>query len=234
MVKYDPRPDRRRNELSGCSSYSQDLPHGMAQVNPDVFAAKNRRQYNSIVALHILPELGAVKLRDLRPDMIQKFYNAKLASGSSPRTVKMIHAVLHKSLNQALKLGMITRNPSTAVTKPKQVRTEMKVLNDTQVRTLLLAAEETEYRALFYIAVSTGLRQGEILGLKWSDLDWSTRRLNVQRQLQRVTGKGLFFCEPKSRAGRRVIVLGKSAIEVLRTQLEDQHNRRQIDWRKMD
>jgi len=198
---------------------------------------KTIKQYTTIVRLHILSYLGAVRLRDLRPDMIQKLYNSKLAAGSGVRTVQMIHAVLHKSLNQALKLGLVTRNPSNAVSKPKLIRTEMKVLNDTQVRTLLLAASETEYYALFYIAVSTGLRQGEILGLKWSDLDWGTRHLKIQRQLQRVGGKGLIFCEPKSRAGRRTIVLGRSAIDALRKHFKNQQLQRQAagdEWIETD
>jgi integrase len=194
---------------------------------PTTVRPRTNEQYNTVVSMHILPELGKYKLRELRPDMIQKLYNAKLEAGSSPRTVQIIHAVLHKSLGQALKLGLITRNPADAVTKPRVVRKEMKVLNDTQVRNLLLAAQSTPYYALLYIAVSTGLRQGEILGLKWSDLDWSARRLQVQRQVQRVARKGLMFFEPKSRAGRRVIIVGESVITVLRDHFVAQQIQRQ-------
>lgn len=103
-----------------------------------------------------------------------------------------------------------------SVTRPKVVRKEMKTLNDYQVRQLIQVAESEQMRLLLWVAVVTGLRQGELLGLKWSDLDWTSRRIQVQRQVQRRKGDGLVFCEPKSASGRRVIVLGKSTIEKLR------------------
>jgi len=176
---------------------------------------KTLHQYGQIVRDHIAPRLGNIKLKDLRPDQIQALYNEKLDSGISARTVILIHAVLHKALKHALKQGVIGRNPTDAVNRPKFRRKEMLTLSDSQVRTLLLVVKDTRFEALFWIAVSTGLRQGELLGLRWSDLDWQSRRLHVQRQLQRVTG-GLEFTEPKSAAGNRVIVLGQEAITKLR------------------
>jgi len=176
---------------------------------------KTLHQYGQIVRDHIAPRLGNIKLKDLRPDQIQALYNEKLDSGISARTVILIHAVLHKALKHALKQGIIGRNPTDAVNRPKFRRKEMLTLSDSQVRTLLLVVKDTRFEALFWIAVSTGLRQGELLGLRWSDLDWQSRRLHVQRQLQRVTG-GLEFTEPKSAAGNRVIVLGQEAIIKLR------------------
>ena len=94
----------------------------------------------------------------------------------------------------------------------------MRTLSDTQVRSLLLAAQGTRYEALFWLAVSTGLREGELLGLRWSDLDWKTHSLHVQRQLQRLDGQYV-FPEPKSAAGRRVIVVGETMIQKLRAHL---------------
>jgi integrase len=176
---------------------------------------KTLHQYGQIVRDHIAPRLGNIKLKDLRPDQIQALYNEKLDSGISARTVILIHAVLHRALKHALKQGIIGRNPTDAVNRPKFRRKEMCTLSDNQVRTLLLVVKDTRFEALFWIAVSTGLRQGELLGLRWSDLDWQSRRLHVQRQLQRVTG-GLEFTEPKSAAGNRVVVLGEEAIAKLR------------------
>jgi integrase len=145
---------------------------------------KTYEQYKQIVTGYIIPILGRIKLKDVRPDHIQSLYNNKLKSGTSNRTVRMIHSVLHVSLAQALKMGLIGRNPADAVTRPKLVKKEMKTLTDTQVQTLLLAARGTRYEALYLLAVTTGIRQGELLGLRWSDLDWVTRHLSVQRQLQ--------------------------------------------------
>ena len=110
---------------------------------------------------------------------------------------------------------MIGTNPVLAVIRPKFKRKEMKTLSDSQVRTLLSFAEGDRFEVLFWLAVTTGLRQGELLGLKWSDIDWTGRRIGVQRQVQRLRG-GLVFSEPKTAAGRRVIALGVLTIEKLR------------------
>jgi integrase len=102
----------------------------------------------------------------------------------------------------------------------------MKTLTADQIRRLLEAVESTPFEALYYLAVTTGLRQGELLGLKWSDVDWSVPCLKVQRQLQRVAGRGLVFAEPKTAAGRRVVALGPSATVKLRQHLQRQSEER--------
>ncbi len=168
---------------------------------------KTHNQYSYIALKQIIPTLGKIKLKDLHPEQIQALYNAKLDNGISQRTVQLIHVVLHRSLGQALKQGLIIRNPTQAVTRPRVSHKEMMVLSGDQARTFLSAAQDTRYEALFYLAIQTGMREGELLGLKWSDLDWVTKRLQVKRQLQHVSGQGLVFTEPKSAAGRRMIVL---------------------------
>jgi len=203
------------------------LTFAMAQTSVNVFLTewlilnetsvrpKTSDQYRQIVRQHIVPDLGMIKLKDLNPRQIQALYSRKMESGTSARTVILIHAVLRRALNHALKLGMIGRNPALAVIRPKFKRKEMKTLSDSQVRTLLSFADGDRFEVLFWLAVTTGLRQGELLGLKWSDVDWTGRQLRIQRQLQRLRG-GLAFSEPKSAAGRRVIALGVTTIEKLR------------------
>jgi len=190
--------------------------------------SKTIHQYSQVAHQHIIPYLGDVKLKDLRPDQIQGLYNAKLKSGTSSRTVIEIHAVLHKSLAQALKWGLIGRNPSDAVIRPRKKRSEMKVLTDGQVRVFLSAAEQTRYSAFFYLALNTGMRSGELLGLKWLDIDWIHRRLQVNRQLQHQPGLGLMFTEPKTAAGRRMIVISQTAINKLRKHMEQQELDRKL------
>ena len=189
---------------------------------------KTYEQYDQIVHQHINPLLGDMKLMDIKPDKIQAFYNNKLQSGTSERTVILIHAVLHRSLNQAMKLGLITNNPAQAVTRPRLKQKEMKILDDYQVRDLLLSVKGTKYEALYLIAITTGLRQGELLALKWNDLDWKGRKLKVQRQIQRLKDQGLVFSEPKTKAGRRVIALGKSTLEKLKEHYKLQEFERQV------
>ena len=189
---------------------------------------RTTEQYIQVVNQHIMPVFGRLKLKDLRPEQVQSFYNAKIKDGASARTVLLIHAVFHRALEQALKYGLINRNPLDAVTRPKLRRKEMKTLNDIQVRTLLQAAQGNRLETLYWFAVTTGLRQGELIGLKWSDLDWNNKRLRIQRQVQRQKNKGLVFSEPKTNAGRRIIVLGSSTIEKLREHYQRQPLERQF------
>ncbi len=188
---------------------------------------KSLYQYTQIGRQHIVPRLGAIKLKGLRPDQIQTLYNEELDKGVSARTVLLTHSVLHKALNQALKLGLIGRNPAQAVSRPKVTHKEMRVLTSDQARTFLSAADSTRYQALFHLALHTGMREGELLGLKWEDPDWVTRQLQVKRQLQRTPGKGLVFAEPKTAAGRRTIILSKSMVEKLHEHMDDQDQIRQ-------
>jgi integrase len=116
--------------------------------------------------------------------------------------------------------GLTGRNPVLAVKPPKKQEKEMLYLTEEQVRVLLDFVSDTRYSALYYLAVTTGLRQGELLGLKWSDFDWKNKRFQVQRQLQRITGKGLVFSEPKTKAGKRSIAIGDNSIRILRSHQE--------------
>lgn len=189
---------------------------------------KTWSQYEQVSRVHIVPLLGHIKLKDLRPDNIQSLYNAKIEEGKSGSTIRIIHAVLHRAFTQAMNWGLIGRNPTDAVTKPKLKRKEMRVLDDNQARSLLSVVEGTRYDGLYHLALSTGLRQGEILGLRWSDLDWVTGQLEIQRQLQRVTGQGLIFTDTKSKSGRRVVVLGHALLNKLHVHYELQHEERML------
>ena len=191
-------------------------------ASKDSIRPKTHIQYRQIIEQHILPNLGKLKLNELQPEMIQALYNKKIVTGSGVRTVRLIHSVIHCALNQALKLGLIYRNPSDAVYRPKLLRTEMKILDEDQARSLLIAARGRRLEALFKVSITTGLREGEILGLKWGDLDWDKNQLNVQRQLQRIPKTGLVFSEPKTSAGLRMIELGSDTIASLKAHFNRQ------------
>jgi integrase len=160
-----------------------------------------------------------LKVFNLRPEHIQHLYANHLQNGASARTVRMIHCVVHRSLNQAVQMGLIERNPASFVKTPRLKRNEMKFFDEGQVQAFLIAAEaeKDRYLALWKVAVTTGMRMGEILGLKWIDLDWSKSYLQVRRQLKVTRGGGFHFAEPKSKAGLRSIVLGQDTLALLRS-----------------
>ena len=169
---------------------------------------------------HIIPSLGKMKLKDIRPDHIQNFYTLKMKAGTSKAVIGIIHSVLHLAFEQAMKWGLIGRNPVDAVIKPKRKSKEIKTLDENQTRALLSTVVNTRYQALFWMAITTGLRKGELLGLKWSDLDWRKKQIQVQRQIQRIQKEGLVFCELKSKSGKRIVVLSDEMINKLQQHLD--------------
>lgn len=164
---------------------------------------------------HIGPVLGKNKLCDLTPNHLQALYTEELKKGKSARTVIGIHAVMHCALQHALKLGLVPRNVADSVTRPKIPRKEMKVLDQDQALRLIQQAESSRYQLLFWFAITTGLRLGELFGMKWEDVNWQNRKIQIKRQVQRRKG-GLEFCEPKSETGRRIITLGTTTINKLK------------------
>jgi len=198
---------------------------------------KTAFQYNQVLEQHVIPYLGKIKLKELRPDHIQSLYSTKLKDGASERTVLIIHSVIHRALEQALKWGLVGRNVADAVTRPRVKKKEMKTLDDNQARSFLSSLKGSRYDAFFWVAISTGLRQGELLGLKWSDVDWRNRCIHVQRQVQRLSHGGLGFAPPKSEAGKRTIVLGAAVLEKLREQMAYQDTEKSFagkDWQEFD
>jgi integrase len=169
-----------------------------------------------IVRNHIKPHLGRKKLKDLNRAEVRRFYNQK-AKELSPRSVDYVHATLQKALKQAVRDDLVPRNVAEGE-RPRSSRRkkEAKALSPTQVRALLWAASGTRYEALYVAAVHTGLRQGELLGLRWSDVDLEAGRLSVTRSLK-VTADGLAFGAPKNQASRRSVPLNKSVVSALWT-----------------
>ncbi len=181
---------------------------------------KSALQYQRLIQGHICPSIGGLPLASLRTEHIQSLVTEKMDAGTGAATVILSLGVLHSALSKALKWGMIDRNPASGVVKPRRRRKEMRTLSAEQARRLLNAAQGTRHAVLLQLAVTTGLRQGEILALRWSDIDFESGCLMVQRQLQRVSGRGLVFSEPKTAAGRRKVVLGPAMMAALKGQQE--------------
>lgn len=181
--------------------------------------------YQQIIRRHIVPALGSVRLNRLQPAQLQALYTQKLEEGLSANTVRIIHAILHRALAQAVKWGMLPRNPADAVEKPRPPRHEMAVLTPDQVRAFLEAAREDRLYALYVLAITTGMRLGELLGLRWQDIDLSGARLVVRVQLVWL-GNRPMLTEPKTAKGRWPIDLPPLAVEALRQRRKQQAQER--------
>ncbi len=180
------------------------------------------RSYALLARLYIKPALGSVRLTKLQPGDLQALYGAMSARGLSASTVSRVHAVMRSSLRHALDTGLVHRNVSQAAHPPTVRHDEMQALDRDQARSLLLAAKGTRHEALLTLALATGMRQGELLGLNWSDVDLEAGILRVARQL----GTDGQFTEPKTRQSRRTISLPASTVTALR-----EHRTRQLETR---
>ncbi len=178
-------------------------------------------RHEQIVRLHLKPALGRVKLAKLTPAHVQGLYRDKLDSGLSPATVQKIHAVLHKALAQALKWNMIARNAADAVKAPRPAPEEMHPLSPDEARKLIEAVRGDPLEALYVLAVHTGMRQGELLALKWEDVDLNEGVIRIRRTLARSGGR-ISLGEPKTKGSRRTVHLTGAAVEALRNHLERQ------------
>ncbi len=163
------------------------------------------------VRVHIDPVLGKSRLDRLSALQLQSFYRTKLDSGLSPRTVQIIHATLYKALKQAVRWQLVPRNVAQSVDPPKANKKEIKALDEYQVRKLLSTVEGDTLEALYVLAITTGMRSGELLGLKWEDVDFRAGVLRVNRTV--FNGR---VNAPKTSKSRRSIKLSRSALVALK------------------
>lgn len=175
----------------------------------------------SLCRVHIVTALGKKKLKTLSAADVQRFYRAKLDSGLSSATVHKLHVLLHKALKQAERWGLVPRNVAVDVDPPKVHKEEVRLLNNEQARKLLDTVKGDRLEALYVVAVQSGLRQGELLALRWEDVDLEARTIQVRRTITRDGGKHSVG-PAKTAKGRRTVKLTRDATEALQEHLERQ------------
>lgn len=187
---------------------------------------KTLRTYQDLLRLHVIPELGKTRLERLTAQQISGLLREKQGAGLSPKTVAHIRATLRAALNQAVRWRLINHNPAAAVLPPRIPHKKIDVLTPDEARAILSVAgiayiprkgqtpRHDRHEALWVVALSLGLRQGEVLGLQWADVDFATDTLRVERTLVRVDGK-LTFAEPKTERSRRQLPLSRRVRESL-------------------
>jgi len=167
-----------------------------------------------LVTNHIKPSIGRIKLKNVSALHLQRLYRDRLDAGLSGSTVQKMHHVIHKALSQAVRWDLIPRNPAGNVKAPTPSTKEMHPLSADEARQLLEAARDDRLEALYVLALHTGMRRGELLGLKWDDVDLDNETIRVRRTLTRK-GTGYVLGEPKTRKSRRIIRLTTRAVEAL-------------------
>jgi integrase len=195
-------------------------------ILPPHVRPKTYRSYEQLMRVHVIPSLGKIPLTKLTPQRLQALYAERLASGRSPTTVRHIHAVLHTALEQAVRWGLVARNVSDLVDVPRMHRKEMLVLNGEQARTFLNVAQGDRLEALYVAALTTGMREGELLALRWRDVDLEAGHLQVHNTLQKLPGQPPVIAPVKTDYSRRKITLATTTVEALKA-----HRARQLPER---
>ena len=194
-------------------------------------AGKTRQEYGRLITQLVIPHLGNHELQRLRPAHIADWHAKLLASGGkngrplSARTVGHAHHVLHTALERAVGTELLARNVAHAISPPKVALTEIAALKADEIAPVLAALKGYKLEAIAVLALSTGARRGEILALRWGDVDLTAGTIRIARSLEQTTGS-LKFKQPKTARGTRTISLPAAAVEALQV-----HRKRQLEQR---
>jgi integrase len=165
------------------------------------------QSYNYEARAHILPAIGRIKLKDLRPFHLQAFYNEKFNQGLSAQTVKYLHLIIHSALEQAIKNQIIIHNVSKACELPREKTQEARAFSEKELSLFLEAIERDRLKAAFIVLLGTGLRRSELLALRWDNVNLKEGIITVKERLVWLAGKGFDFDLPKTDKSRRTIPL---------------------------
>jgi integrase len=198
---------------------------------------KTHQDYHRLVHKYILPAFGQQLLEQFSNGQLSRFYMRLGEEGLGSRTVRYIHSILKVAFKDAIAQGLLETNPTQGAILPRWKKKEMQILDEGQIPQFLHTARLSPYYGIYHFAIATGMRMGEILGLKWQDVDWTNATLFIRRQAQRVNGHGVMFQEPKTRAGIRKIKIQSASLEELkRQQKRNERARHRVGerWQEMD
>ena len=205
------------------------LVQWLEDVHKHTVRPRTYERYESIIRLHLVPGIGHYQLQKLTPQHLQRFYTKKLEEGLSPTTVTSFHKMLHLALEKAVRWSLVPRNICDDVDPPRVRHYEIQPLNQEQSQRFLAATVGHRLEALFVLALATGMRKGELMALKWQDINFATGMLQVRRILTHMPAKlhgrgGYVEAEPKTERSRRSIAIAPLALEKLK-----EHRERQLE-----
>ncbi len=198
-------------------------------------APKTFERYKQLVDLNINPRLGAIRLMELQPLQIAEFYkwsstsgNRRTKRGLSVQTVLHIHRLFRQAMEQAVKWNLRVKNPCDLVDAPRPERKEMKPVEEDRAGALIISSEETDMYLPILMGLCTGMRRGEILGTRWSDLDLVNSSLTVNQSVCQTRSRGVFFKAPKKKKSQRTISLPEILVIALREHRSKQAKEREL------
>jgi integrase len=206
-------------------SLAQYLEHWLEEVHKPAVKLTTYAKYRRVIDKHILPEIGHLQLRKLTPEHLERLYARKTREGLSASMVRHIHVILHEALEQAVRKRYLAQNVSDLVGDlPRIKRREAKIITREQAQLLIAAAKGTQLETIVILAITTGMRHGEIIGLQWLDINVDERCLSIRRTVTRLSGVKDRFAghfevtSPKTEGGQRTIMLASVVMQALKEQ----------------
>ena len=240
IAKLDQAANDLRHGLltvGSTTTLQEYLENWLENVHKPTIRISTYLNYRKLLHNYLVPGLGKVKLQKLTPQQVQVFYSQKMSDGLAPKTINNIHGVLHKALDNAVKWNILSRNVCDAVTPPRIPRKEKNVLTKQQAHTLLEEVRTHRLEALFTLAITTGMREGELLALHWQDMNLEDCSIQVKRAVSYLKGYGYVESEPKTAKSRRMIMLPVFVVAILRrhkSQQEEQRREVGSAWMEKD
>ena len=194
---------------------SQLFDRFLGDVVDRTLKPKSIDSYRYLAEKHIIPLIGNLKLKEVKPAHIQSLYSTKLDEGLSKRTEQYIHAVLRRAFNQAVKWELLIKNPTGAVTPPTPLKKAPETLSVSQIKAFLEVVKDHRWYPIYLIAVGCGLREGEILGLEARDVDLERGQISVRQTVVYIRGK-LSIGEPKTAKAQRSVSMPNFVAEGLK------------------
>lgn len=250
LFKRDKYKEQQRNGLCAEAAkitVGEWLDYWYENYIVDKVKVKTRSDYESSIRCHLKPHLGRIKLIELKGMQIQEFYNQlskngkiKKKGGLSPKSIRNIHIAFHKALEQAVYNDFIVKNPSRGVKLPKQVSKPIEILNQKEQRQLVEKCFNHPWGMAIFLTLFSGMRLGEVLGLKWKDIDFKSNCISVNKEVGRIKNfdpnikSKTLLClrnETKTSSSTRNITVGWQIMEKLAKHKTEQNKHRK-KWEK--
>ena len=164
---------------------------------------------------HLVPTFGKMTVDQITSRMLRNFYRKKLEEGLSAKSVQLYHSLMKQILDYAIEENYIDKNPAYGIKPPSHRYKKRNVWTVEETKKFLKTIEGTKYEAFYITAIFTGMRRGELLGLKWSDIDFEKRKINIQRNLARISGEGLILKGLKTQHSYRQISISPYVVDIL-------------------
>jgi len=204
--------------------FGKFLDRWLEEIAKNKLRARTFDNYESLLNCHVRKILGAKRLSDIQAYEVQKLYNDMKKANYSPKTIRHVHNVLSPAFKQAIKWKMLIQNPCDLCELPQMEKPEMMYFTPQETAKFLDAAKGDKYFSVFLVAIETGMRPEEYLGLQWKDVDFDNDSLSVRRALVVKKGGGFIFTEPKTKKSRRSIPISNTVKKALKA-----HRRKQLE-----